>query len=208
MCICFRFLGLFLLIAGTLGAGCSPQREGSYSGNRAGESLPQIPSGDVLLSWANELGAAELAKLAAAEMVYRNRTYAYVLNTGDTNINYVFGKYFRQFRGFEVLDVERSSSLLHPAKYRIRYDFDLLGTFMRTGRPNDTAAQAASLKDYVFLKDGQDSLTREYLSDIDSKPLDTYSPFLERPNYWAYKNTVNPFGYSWSMFEITDHSLE
>lgn len=192
---------LLLFVWGGL-AGCAP---GPVTGSGAARqpTLEPIPDADTLMGWATALGQRELEKLAAAEMLYRNHTYQHLLNTGDLDPHVHYGKYFREFRGFDIENIELTGSVIHPVKYTIRYDFDLFGTVFRSGSIRDTHLAKEARADYFVTQDLKDSIVREYSSDERCRPIATESPILERPNYWAYR-TDEIFGHTWDLNDVTE----
>jgi hypothetical protein len=150
----------------------------------AGTTL--VGDGVEILRKAEALAQSELERMAAAEMIYRMRTYEHtliLLDEGETKES-VFLKYYRQFTGYEVLEVERTTSLLRPVRYTIRFDFDLIGTNAFDSKRKSVEPIRQAIQDRYFVKYSSDSLVRTYECDAAGDPTSTYSPVLERPNYY------------------------
>ncbi len=196
------FLGVMVVAACAWLAGCAPKPAPDTKATRQ-PTLDPIPDAGTLMGWAKKLGARELEKLAAAEMLYRNHTYQHLLNTGDLDPVVHYGKYFREFRSFDVENIELTGSVIHPVKYTIRYDFDLFGTVFRRGQLRDTHLAEEARADYFVTPDLRDSILREYESDEGCRPIDAKNPVLERPNYWAYR-TDAIFGHTWDLNDVTE----
>ena len=187
-----------LIVASMLGAclivwGCS-EPASAPTAESASSGLAAAPEAATLMGWAEALAKEELAQMAAAELVYRNQTYEFSMDGGEGAIQRAYGKFFRQFRSFNIEDIERTDSVLHPIRYTIRYDFDLLGTSPILGNPTGTEFLQRARSDYFFRHDRSDSIVRVYESGSDSRPISPFSPFLDRPNYWSYATTADLFG--------------
>jgi len=161
-----------------------------------------VPNAATLQSWADTLAESELKQLAAAEMLYHARTYEHSLVT-DSGFLTKYGKFFRQFTDYEIVDIERTTSLLHPVKYTIQYNFDAVGTVPIDAKRDETAKIARARTDYFFVKEQSDKLVRTYESDAQGRPINPYSPYLDRPNYWQYLTTEDLFGHRWSLRDVT-----
>ena len=174
-------------------AGAQPARGGSGA---------EVPDAATLKQWAESLAQSQLEQLAAAEMLYHARTFEHALVT-DSGFLTMYGKFYRQFTDFEVVDIERTPSLLQPVKYTIRYNFDAVGTLPIDATRQEAAKIERARSDYFFVKQQEDSVVRTYESDADGRPIDTYSPYLDRPNYWEYRTTEDLFGHRWTLIDVT-----
>lgn len=182
-----------LLGAGLILVGCS-EPAGTPTDDAVRSDSGALPDAEILMGWAEALAKEELAQMAAAELIYRNKTYEFAMDGGEGMIQRAYCKYFRQFRSFEVEDIERTDSVLHPVKYTIRYDFDVLGTTPILGNPTGTEFLQRAQTDFFFRNEQSDSVVRVYESGSDSRPKSSYGPFLDRPNYWNYATTADMFG--------------
>jgi hypothetical protein len=126
------------------------------------------------------------------------------MDGGEGVIQRAYGKYFRQFRSFTVEDIERTDSVLRPMKYTIRYDFDLFSTSPVLGNPTGTDFLQRVRSDYFFRNDRSDSLVRVYESGPDFKPVSSFVPFLDRPNYWTYATNADLYGQVIWLREISE----
>lgn len=149
----------------------------------------------VLAQKAEALAKADLAKMAAAEMVYRNHVFIHVfqLQAGTNVPTYLFMKLYRSFSGYEVVDIEKTSSVLRPIKFTIRYDADRIGTRdIKASKENQEALQQAE-RDKAFMARDKESITRQYYCDAQGNVIEAPSPILPRPNFWI-KDGKDPFG--------------
>jgi hypothetical protein len=111
---------------------------------------------------------------------------------------------YRQFRDFEVVDIARTESILHPVRYTIRYDFDVIGTTMTDkAKTRDLQLIRRASADWYFVKHTEDSVTRTYDSDSGGRPMNPYTPILERLNYWQYQTKAVLFGHKWTMTDVS-----
>ncbi len=159
-------------------------------------TVPSTVTQDVLLKKAEELAKSELARLAAAEMIYRNKVYDHIYFDEDNGVRTdVLMKYYRNFHDMEVLDVKRTDSLLYPVEFEIRYDFDMLGTKEVAGPPNTLTELAKSVKnDNAFQLYISDSLVRTYRCGETGECAVMNPDSLPRPNYWELNAWVKSHG--------------
>lgn len=159
---------------------------------------------DVLLEKAQQLAKSELARLSAAEMIYRNRVCDHVYTSQDRGIRTdMVMKFYRNFRNAEVVDVKRTDSLLYPVEFVIRYDFDSLGTQGEAASYTNLAQAAKKVKnDNVFKVFASDSMVLTYECNALGE-CDTAIPeFLPRPNFWE----LNQIAVTYGILEIDDLS--
>lgn len=189
-----RFIGAIL--AGAVLTACVQQPQSTVAGGNL--------SPDVLLEKAHALAELELARLSAAEMIYRNKVWGHVYTNEDNgNRNEIVMKYYRNFLRTEVVDVKRTDSLLYPVEFIIRYDFDYLGTQGENANYSTLAQVANNVKkDNAFQVIASDSLVRQYRCDGNAE-CDTIVPdLLPRPNFW----NLNPTAVARGILEVYDLS--
>lgn len=134
-----------------------------------------------LMQKATELGEAELARLAATEMVYRNDVLRSM--TRDPVFgkeSAVYAKMYRSFHGFEVEDISRTDSLRLPIVFDIRFDYDLLSTPTRHEHLPGAALVAA--KDRGFRIVERLELVQSYPCDDKGEVLTPDFHPLPRPD--------------------------
>lgn len=164
---------------------------------RPSDTAPTTPteqSPQKLLEKAERFAAGELARLSAAEMLYRDRVYLHVYSYPSAGLqNSAYAKRYRQFTDYEVLDVVKSNSLLHPYLFEIQYNFEILSTDgVPVTIPNVKAARAAA-RDHRFRRIRSDTIRLEYRCDRDGDPVQSTPTILERPNYFQ-KGTKDVMG--------------
>ena len=162
------------------------------------ESSNEYAEPAVLIEKANALGKSEIARLAAAEMIYRNKVYihAFQLDGSSGQPIRLFMKLYRQFTGYEVVDIERSSSVLRPLKISIRFNYDRIGTRDVKGNTGDTELRSQVEADVAFITHDSESIVREYPCNAQGEVVKLPSPVLDRPNFW-WKNGREPYGVAW-----------
>lgn len=172
---------LFLSALGGL-VGCKAPAPGAVS---PGSERPVGAEVESLLSKAEALAAGELTRLSAAEMIYRNRTFAHIMvDKSGGPPQYAYAKLYRQFRDFRVLDVVRTDSVLRPIRFEIAYDFDLIGTKAIKLDKLDPKAIKTAVSDRHLVKLSSDILIRTYDCDAAGMPVSHDESVLDRPNYW------------------------
>ncbi len=153
-----------------------------------------------LMKKANAIAESEIARLAAAEMLYRNKVmiHAYEMDllAGTSPATEVWIKLYRSFTGFEVLDIERAPSLLAPLKITIRFDYDRVGTREVRGNRSTPGLYDLVRQDVAFIVHDKESIVREYSCSGRGDPIRLPSPILKRPNIWL-KGTKPPLGDVW-----------
>lgn len=171
-----RLARVTILLAGvSLGCGAV-----APSGTASKEPSPQA-----FLSKARALAEGELARLSAAEMMYRNRVFLHSYSYPSAGLqSFAYTKRYREFKDFEIVDIVKSESLLRPYRISIRYNFDIVGTDgVHVTRLNPKAAQLAA-QDHRFRRFRSDSIVLDYDCDQDGEPLSAALPNLARPNYF------------------------
>jgi hypothetical protein len=156
---------------------------------------------DELVALANDLGQSELRRMAAAEMVYRNHVMQHTVESGLT-VEHIYMKCYRQFKDFSIIDIRQTGSLYHPVEYTIQYNFDMLGTVGEHATMRDLGSMREAARDYRFVKQLEDSLRRTYKSETSGRPIQSYSPVLERLNYWQYRAS-DLLGQRWRLEDVT-----
>lgn len=134
-----------------------------------------------LTETASRLAESEMARMSAAEMIYRNKvqyneTILPVLQTKTG----AYLKIYRNFTGYEVEDIVLSDSVLYPITYEIRYDYDVLASTQRgMDLPN---AFSLSSQDREFELLRHSSVTQRYRCDWSGDYEGAPSSLLSRPN--------------------------
>ncbi len=188
-------IALIVLLIGGAVISCAPVTQPG-SGDTA------VTNQETLMERARQLAEQELARLSAAEMIYRNKVYDHVYVDEDNGVRTdILMKYYRNFRGAEVLDLKRTDSLLYPLEFVIRYDFDMLGTRTEAGLPTTMAETAKKVKnDNSFRVYASDSLVRQYRCDASGEHDQSIAELLPRPNYWE----LNPWAKAYGVLQVED----
>ena len=157
---------------------------------------------DYLKQKATDLAEADMARLSAVELVYRDKMYYYGYQNSVATISHgAYAKMYRQFTGYEVLDIIHSDSLFHPILFTIEFDCDILVTepvFVERESRKE-AQNAHTNKTYRFQRSHK--VRRTYTCDEKGSPQQPLPPPLERPNYW---DTGTPTKFDiFSMKEVT-----
>ena len=174
-----RSSGAFLCV---LLAACGSSRDGDSGTNRGVDDR-------ALLARAEKLAQSEIARLAAEALVYRSNAELHEtrLPVIGSKVG-VYVKMYREFTGYEVVDIVRSNSVLYPVEIAIRFDFDVLATEVRgSGEPD---AQRHAQADYRFRVFRQDSVRRRYRCDLEGNPVDIL-PELPRLKFYGDVSTIN-----------------
>lgn len=186
---------LFLLTTAGLSS-CSDPRPAETANQTAPPSIVHFDFGqpigmtraqyaDYLEEKARDLAESEMARLSAIELAFRDKLYYYGFEMPATNISHgAYAKMYRQFTGYELLDISNSDSLFHPILFTIEFKYDILVSepvfVEREGRKD---AQAANInKNYYFHR--SDKALRIYPCDEKGSPQLPLPPPLDRPNYW------------------------
>ncbi len=140
---------------------------------------------DYLEQKAWNLAENEMARLSAIELTFRDKLYYHGLEVPATGISHgAYAKMYRQFTGYELVDITYSDSLFHPILFTIEFKYDILVSepvfVEREGRKD---AQAANInKNFHFHRSAQTQ--RIYPCDEKGSPQLPLLPPLDRPNYW------------------------
>lgn len=184
-----------LILISVLLGGCL--RSGSGQGNagaesqRSGEAVSLAVAHDALAHHAESIRAkaeafaqAELARMNAAEMMYRNKVTLHEITIpASGNISRVKVKMYREFTGYEVVDIYRSDSVLAPIVYEIKYQYNLYSTPARNSA-NKVEYELAE-HDTKFFLDGQYAITRRYPCAPNGEYAGTLPPLPPRPDFFA-----------------------
>lgn len=165
------------LIAALMIVGCSqmtttrPENSSSESATEYGQRLEQK---------ARTLAQAELARLNAIEMVYRNIPMQHSIITPGTSQR-LFGwtKIYRRFSYAKVRDVIRSESLLAPIKYKIEYGYEVFATDYRKEIDGPALEQTLTDNRYRILR--TNVLHVDYACDESGNPKGDIQEYLPRP---------------------------
>ena len=137
-----------------------------------------------LIDQATKLGEREIARMSAAELIYRNQSFLNESAIKGDVLAPGFGMYlkiYRSFTGFKIKDIYRSESFLYPVAYDIEYDFDLLGTTPRVY--SDPKSVELSAADTQFNLIGRYNLTRRYKVDAQGNYTGTLPELPPRANF-------------------------
>lgn len=141
----------------------------------------------VLVQKAEALAKSDIAKMAAAEMVYRNHVFIHGIEpTGGQFVpTYVFMKMYRRFTGYEVMEVEKTSSVLRPIKFTIRFDCERVATRSIKALKESVESLREAESDSAFGVLDTEAIVRTYYCDAQGNLMDGPPPVLPRPNFWA-----------------------
>ena len=154
---------------------------------------------DYLEQKAHKLAETDMARLSAVELVYRDKMYYYgYRNPGAALSHGAYAKMYRQFTGYELIDITHSDSLFHPILFTIEFNFDILVSQpVFVEREGKTDAQTADINNtYHFHQSTK--VRRTYVCDEKGSPQEPLPSPLERPNYWGEPSQFEMF----SMKEI------
>jgi hypothetical protein len=151
-----------------------------------GAATSAAATNDALVASARALAQDELTRLNAAEMIYRNKVYVHVYTMAEAALppSRQCMKLYRQFKDCDVEDIERTPSLLHPIKFSIRFNFDLIGTRGEPAQRLDPALIKSVQNDHAFVVHKTESIVREYFADLAGKVI-SRPPLPERPNFFS-----------------------
>ena len=157
---------------------------------------------DYLKQKATNLAESDMARLSAVELIYRDKMYYYGYQNSVATVSHgAYAKMYREFTGYEVLDITHSDSLFHPILFTIEFNCDILVTepvFVEWESRKD-AQNAHTNKNYLFQR--SDTIRRTYTCDEKGSPQEPLPPPLERPNYW---DTGTPTKFElFTMKEVT-----
>jgi hypothetical protein len=168
---------------------------------------PSLLSAQSYLGLANELAVTELAKFKELEERYSSRVRFYKNRAHPFNPESgVYIKWYREFSGYEVLDIMQSNSVLRPIIYEVRFDYTFMHTKWLSSLDADEFLDKDPLRDAraetEFRADGVYSLYRrypcnragEYLGGLNPIPPRDFIPSID------YKTVVD----GWSPRDLGD----
>ncbi len=139
---------------------------------------------DFLKQKAAELADAELARLSAIELMYRDKTYYHSFQMQQGNIaGSAYAKVYREFTDSRLVDITSSESILRPFLITIDFDYDILASEAVQTRMIDhqKALTARNFKTYAV---SRSATTRLVYSCDEKGRLLALPPPLPRPNVW------------------------
>ena len=178
----------FAILLSSVAALAGSQARGP--GNK-GDSLSIEPNEpgyiDMLKAKAAALAESELARMAAIELVYRSRVQLFETeNPVFLNKIGVYMKLHRNFKGYRLIDIVRSESLMFPIVFEIEYEFDLLATKEHSMNAPNAKKLAKKERDLRVL--GNYRFSRLYRCDIAGNVAWGTGQFLPRPDLYALDN--------------------
>lgn len=133
---------------------------------------------------ARDLALEELARMSAADLVYRNQSELHTRESLMMNTRTgVYVKLYRDFKAYSIIDIYRSDSIMAPISFEIRYTYDIIGTTPR--QMEDTDSEALSQRDSVYEDLGTYQLTRWYECDEDGNYLGNLPVLPSRPDFYT-----------------------
>jgi len=137
-----------------------------------------------MIDKAETLAHEELSRLAAVELLYKNISQ---LQTEKIPVEerQVGGwvKSYRKYTGYEINDIYRSDSYLHPVVFEISYQFDQFHTPIRDFK--DLKSQGISMKDKKFSLLKKASIIRRYRCDENGDYLGDLPQMPPRPSIFV-----------------------
>ena len=138
----------------------------------------------MLLEKAEQLAQREIARMSAAELLYRNTATAHRIINGDLGVNVgVHTKIYRAFHDYRITDIVRSDSYLNPVTYEITYVYDILATEPRSFSAPDAEKLARS--DAQFKRIANHQITRRYPADDNGEFVGILPELLPRPDFYT-----------------------
>ena len=102
----------------------------------------------------------------------------------------VYIKLYRNFTGYEVVDIYRSDSLIRPIAYAIRFYYKILATApQHIDLPN---AKELAEQDNTFSLLSKHNLTRYYACDVNGDYMGNLPDVPARPNYYRRFHDPGP----------------
>lgn len=150
----------------------------------SGEEIDEVA---LLKERARGLAESELARLSAIEMLYRNQAYYYEYTMPGMTTG-AYAKLYRQFTGYEIVDIERSDSLLRPLTFTVSYRFDLIGTEAISVQQENAKSARAAKSDHSYRLYTSGDVVQRYTCTEDGSLAGPAPVPLERPNYWETGN--------------------
>ncbi len=154
---------------------------------RSGSSSQGLSASRVakLTEKAHQLAESEMARMSAAEMIYRNKvqvneTSIPAMILGESLKTTVYLKIYRNFTGYEVEDIVFSDSVLYPVTYEIRYEYDVLATTHRGSHLLNANSLSSQDREFKLLR--HSSTTQRYRCDRSGSYKGAPAGLLSRPN--------------------------
>lgn len=139
---------------------------------------------EMLIEKANHLARREIARMSAAELLYRNAPTTHRIVSADLGPNIgVHTKIYRAFNNYEITDIVRSDSYLNPVTYEITYTYDLLATEPRSLSTPD--AEKLVRSDAQFKVLASKRMTRRYSANYDGDFEGGLPGLPPRPDFYT-----------------------
>ncbi|PCJ56197.1 MAG: hypothetical protein COA73_12620 [Candidatus Hydrogenedentota bacterium] len=184
-----RALNLILFLVLGIGiVGCNSQKtdDASATGGVPASLFNTTDFREMLLGKANDLAERELARIMAAELLYRNvPEYFEPYHIGRQQIIPVWVKQYRHFQSYEIADIYRSDSYLYPMVYEIHYIYDYMHTPPRSMSGEKNPKETAT-NDKDFKISNSSYLIRRYRCDANGDYIGDLPEFAPRPKYEFY----------------------
>jgi hypothetical protein len=182
----FSWIIAIAVIAGI--SGCTPSQSGNTA-SRADASAGGVgveAFREMLRSKAEDIAERDLARMMAAELLYRNvAEYFEPIHRGRQMSVPLWVKQYRHYRSYEIADIYRSDSYLYPIVYEIHYLYDYLHTARREILQTPNAKEVA-MKDQDFRISQSGALIRRYRCDADGNYIGDLPEFPPRPTFEFY----------------------
>lgn len=124
---------------------------------------------DFIWEKANAFAESEMARMAAADMLYRDRTRLFESNVPVLGTpTGLYTKVYRHFTDYEVSDITQSESILNPVAFHIRFDYEVVSSPLRRYELEGAPELSQADRDHYILE-GR-SLERIYLCDEAGNP--------------------------------------
>lgn len=124
---------------------------------------------DFLREKANRFAESEMARMAAADMIYRHRVRLFESNVPVLGTpTGLYTKVYRHFTDFEVTDITKSESILNPIAFHIRFDYEVVSSPLRRYELEGARELSQADRDFYIIE-GR-SLRRVYLCDEAGNP--------------------------------------
>lgn len=140
---------------------------------------------EVLRQKAESLGAQELARFNAGDLLYKNVPELHSTIVPVANIERFFWlKTYRRYKEYDVVDVQQSPSLIAPITIVVSFEYDQFSTpYRSTDEFEDALARAK--QDYNFELRLSDSFVRYYGCDANGDLVGETPQLPSRPDYFA-----------------------
>lgn len=149
------------------------------------QSGTKVPvEAEYLRDRAVQLAEAELAKMNAIELTYRNKPAVHTIsNPAFFEEIVVYAKVYRNYTHYRIADIAHAESVLHPLSIDIEYDFEIIAT--RSHHSTVPNAEKEAKIDTVFRVLGRDTFKRHYLCDEEGKQERAIPDYLGRPRFFG-----------------------